>query len=309
MKDDGLELIKPSDSQELEVSSDNHEEALSKVKKTLENYFSSFDSLIGKSSEEVNKQGQLDYFLSRRFLLTAYNNLKNFDPSMHDHKDITEKLKVIQQLHRAYYNTGEKVNVPQLAFEMIFLRAQPEYVQYISDKEKYTSRISVLITAEQSLSSKISDKASQLKELSKNDKRQAEFQNDLKHLRGNYVDAVDEKATLDEKLAELTDIKFIYTEKYYGCFLAELSQLSKEYQKVIGKILNHKAYELDELIWKNAAKSKHIQAYFDESGIKGGYSTLTFLRYYLNTVDKQKLTDEHRELFKFLEYLENKNKA
>ena len=119
MKEVDLELVQPGDSLELEVVSDNDEEALSKVKKTLENYFSSFDSLIGKSSEEVSKQGQLDYFLSRRFLLTAYNNLKNFDPSIHDHKDITEKLKTIQQLHKAYYNTGEKVNIPQLAFEMI----------------------------------------------------------------------------------------------------------------------------------------------------------------------------------------------
>lgn len=303
MEDGGLEPININDSQE---SSDNNEEVLSKVKKTLENYFSSFDSLIGNSSKEVDKQGQLDYFLSKRFLMTAYNNLKNFDPSIHDHKDITEKLKIIQQLHKAYYNSGEKVNVPQLAFEMIFLRAQPEYVQFVSDKEKYTSRISVLKTAEQSLSSQIRDKASAQKELTKNDKRQAEFQNELKHLRGNYVDAVDEKATLDEKLAELTDIKVIYTKKYYGCFVGELSKLSKEYQKVIGKILNYKAYELDELIWKNAAKSKHIQAYFDESGIEGDYSTLTFLRYYLNTIDKKKLTDEHGDLFKFLEYLEQR---
>lgn len=302
------ESIKPSDYHELE-SFDNNEEPVLRVKKVLENYFNSIDSLIGRQSRSVEKEGELDYFISRRFLMTAYNNLRNFDPAVHDHKDIKEKLEVVKQLDKAYYASGEKADVPELAFEMIFLRSQPEYQQYISDKEKYLNRISVLTTAEESLSSQIKKKDAEQKKFKKSDKRQDVIQNELKHLRGNYVDAVDEKATLDEKLAALKDIKAIYTQKYFDSFVSELSKLSEEYQKVIAKILNHKAYELDELIWKNAEKSKGIQEYFRYSGIEGDYSTLTYLRYYLKTIDKSKSTDENRQLFKFLEYLEKAQKA
>jgi hypothetical protein len=103
----------------------------------------------------------------------------------------------------------------------------------------------------------------------------------------------------------MSDIKASYTEKYYEPFTKELLQLGVQYQKVIGKILNYKAYDLDQAIWKQASKSPIIQSYFANAGIQGDYSTVTFLHYYLRTLDKKKLRKEHTDLFKFLDYLEN----
>lgn len=288
--------------------SDSQENPASKVSDALENYFSSINSLVGEQNELIDSTKQLDYFLSRRFLMTAYNNLRNFDPAIHDHKDITEKLELIKQLHKAYYNAGEKVNVPELAFEMIFLRSQPEYLQYISDKQRCTDRITVLAIMEKSLLPQIQDREAEVKKLSKSDKRRKILEDKIKPLRGSYVDAVDEKASLAEELSALTDIKAIYTEKYFDAFVDALSKLSGKYQKVLSTILNHKAYELDELIWQNAAKSKLIQGYFCDAGIEGDYSTKTYLRYYLNSLDKKQLGDKQGQLIKFLNYLEKTEK-
>ena len=290
------------------VPTDDQEGTDQRVSKALEKYFNSINSLIGEQNGHINTKSQLDYFLSKRFLMTAYNNLKNFDPSIHDHRDITEKLKLIHQLHKAYYNAGDKAEVPQLAFETIFLNSQPEYHQFISDQERCVRRISVLTSMEQSLSPEIKGREAEIKKLKKNDKKRSKLEDELKPLRGNYVDAVDEKASTVEELAAMEDIKVTYTEKYYDSFINELSKLSEEFKNVLATILNFKAYELDELIWMNAARSKLIQEYFQEAGIDGDYSTLTYLRYYLNTLDKKKIGDEHDELFKFLEYLEKEQK-
>jgi hypothetical protein len=279
------------------------------VSEALQNYFNSVDFLMSKQPSTPDSKAQLDYFLSRRFLITAYNNLKNLDPALHDHKDIKEKLKVLQDLHKAYHTVNDKTSVPEVAFEMIFLRSQPEYIKYIQDKEEWINRIAVLGTLSESLYPEIQQREAELKKLAKNDKNRILLEDGIKPLRGNYVDAVHEKAVLTEKLAKMKDLKAIYTEKYFDSFASELSQLSKEYKKVLVKILNNKASELDDEIWKHASKSKLIREHFNDAGIEGDYTTRTYLGYYLNTLDKRQLGDEQIELFKFFNYLKEQQKV
>ena len=292
-----------NDSKEPEVLSIKKEGSTYSVSETLNNYFSSVENAIGEPPEIVNTKAQLDYFLSRRFLLTAYNNLKGLDPTLHDHKKIKEQLKILQNLHNAYYTVTQRVDIPHLAFEMIFLRSQPEYLNYISDKERCHDGISILSKLVNSLIPAIQKEEDELKKMT-NNKIRTELEDKLKKHRGSYVDAVHEKACLNEELAAIEDIKTIYTKKYFDSFKSELSQLQVQYKKMLSKILSYKAYELDNLIWKQAGTSKPIQEYFRDSGIKGDYSTKTFLRYYLNTLDKEILNEEQEELFKLLNYLE-----
>lgn len=273
------------------------------VSEALQNYFNSVEFIMKREPKPVGSKAQLDYFLSRRFLITAYNNLKNLDPALHDHKDIKEKLGALQDLHKAYNKVNDKESVPEAAFEMIFLRAQPEYIQHIKDKEEWISRISALSAITESLFHEIERRESELKKLAKNSKNRTELENAIKPLRGDYVDGIHERAQLVEKLAKMEDLKAIYTEKYFDSFATELSKLSKEYKKVLVKILNTKASELDYEIWKHASKSKLIREYFSEAGIEGDYTTVTYLGYYLKTLDKKQLGDEQAELFKFYNYL------
>lgn len=306
MKTDVLEYIKSVNQSELMEEEIDIQEPDSRVSDALNRYFSSINSLVEKESDSINQTKQLDFFLSKRFLMTAYNNLSNFDPAIHDHKDITEKLKLVRELEKAYHSAGDKVNVPELAFDVIFLRSQPEYIQYLSDKERCLTRISVASTLIQSLSPELQEREAQIKKLSKNSTKRKVLEEEIKPIRGKYVDSVDEKAKFTEELKALPDLKEIYTQKYFTSFIEELSKLSAEYKEVLGTILNFKASELDALIWENAANSKLIQEYFRDSGIYGDYCTETYLQYYLNTLDKSKLGAEQRELTEFLKHLGNK---
>ncbi|MBW6488919.1 hypothetical protein [Sulfurimonas sp.] len=279
------------------------EDSTYSVSEALQNYFNSVEFMMKREPKSADAKAQLDYFLSRRFLITAYNNLKNLDPALHDHKEIKEKLSVLQGLHDTYNTVSDKASVPEVAFEMIFLRSQPEYIQYLKDKENWISRVEALATVTESLFYEIEKREGELKKLAKNDKNRILLENSIKPLRGDYVDAIHERAQLVEKLAQIKDLKAIYSEKYFDSFADELSKLSKEYKKVLVKILNTKASELDYEIWKHASKSKLVREHFSEAGIEGDYTTMTYLGYYLKTLDMKQLGDEHVELFKFFNYL------
>ena len=305
IENDVLKSVEPLEKNISTDENDAQESPTYSVSQTLKSYF---NSIVGESQEIKGTKAQLDYFLSKRFLITSYNNLKNLDPSLHDHKDIKEKITVLNDLQKVYHTVSGSGEVSQIAFEIIFLRSQPEYMQCIKDKEVCVNRISVLATMISSLLPEIEQGEAELKKMAKKDKKRQVLEDKLKPLRGNYVDSIHEKAELEKQLTEMKDIKAIYTEKYFDDFVSKLSELSGEYKSILSKILNHKAYELDNEIWKHASKSKLIQGYFDDAGIEGDYSTKTFLTYYLSTLDKRQLGDDQVKLFKLLEYLKKQPK-
>lgn len=279
------------------------------IQQTLDSYFKPIDFLIGDPPEVVNTKEQLDFFLVRRFLMTAYNDLRSLDGSLHRDPEVTEKLETIQELQKAYRNVKDRVDKYKLAFEMIFLRSQPEYLRFIRHKEQCLSRISTLSAMEESLFPDIRKKEEEFKQIPlKEAAKRLKMEEELKKLRKSYVDVIHENAGIAEELSTIEDVKAKYTEIYYDEFVTELLKRASFYLKQLGQILNYRAYEFDSLIWNHAANSKSIKEYFASSGIQGDYSILTFLRYYLKTLDKEKLSEEQRELFRLQEYLERRRK-
>ncbi len=278
-----------------------------RIADALEAYYKPVESAIGQPPDIVKTKEQIDYFLSKRFLLTAYNNLKSFDSSLHDHTLVISKIGEIRKLEKAYHTSIDKLDVPQIAFESIFLRIQPEYQQYLKDKGRCNFRISILTTQLNEVLPEIESREFELQQLDKSEKeKRKQIEHELKVLRGASSDAAHERATLREELNDMQDVKAIFTEKYFKDFITELGKSGEVYKKIIKKILDYKAFELDEIIWRNASKSKLIREYFTESGIKGTYSTTTYLDYYLKNLDNKKLGEEATELSKLLVYLKSR---
>ncbi|MCW9026766.1 MAG: hypothetical protein OQJ77_05570 [Thiovulaceae bacterium] len=296
--------------EELKEDEDNIDKEVSTytVDEALKLYFNPIELVIGKPPSVINTKEQLDYFLSKRFLFTAYNNLRSLDPKIYEHSEIKQKINTIEDLYRAYNSLNEQIDIPQYAFEMIFLRIQPEYVKNQEEREKYLNAIPSLTELINSLESDLKSGEENLKTTT-NKKLRASQNEKLKKIRGVYVDAIHERACMKEELEELANIKRIYTKKYFKEFDKKLSILQVKYKDMISRILNYKAYDFDSYLWKKAVGSKSIKEYFKASGIKGIYSTETFLRYYLKTLDKDKLKDEQEELFKLLKYLESKKRT
>jgi hypothetical protein len=276
------------------------------VEESLKIYFDPIENVIGEPPSVINTKEQLDYFLSKRFLFTAYNNLRSLDPKIYEHSEMRGKINTIDELHKAYNSLSEQIDIPQYAFEMIFLRIQPEYVKNQEQREKYLNSIPRLTEIINSLESELKSGEENLKSAT-NKKLKASINAKLKKTRGVYVDAIHERACIREELEELPNLRQIYTKKYFKEFDKKLTILQVKYKDMIERILNYKAYDFDSFMWKSAVKSKSVKEYFKASGIKGTYSTETFLRYYLKTLDKDKLKEEQEELFKLLKYFENRS--
>jgi hypothetical protein len=276
------------------------------VDEALKIYFNPIENVIGEPPSIINTKEQLDYFLSRRFLFTAYNNLRGLDSKIYEHSEMKDKINTIEELHKAYNSLSEQIDIPQYAFEMIFLRIQPEYVKNQEQIEKYKSAIPSLTDLIESLEADLKTGYENLKKTT-NKKLQESMKTKLKKMRGVYMDAIHERACIKEDLEDLPNLKQIYTKKYFKEFDNKLSILKIKYKDMIARILNYKAYDFDAYLWKCAVKSKPINDYFKSSGIKGTYSTETFLRYYLKTLDTDKVRNEQEELFRLLEYFEKRN--
>lgn len=285
---------------------DEIEESTYTVDEALKLYFSPIKNVIGEPPSIINTKEQLDYFLSKRFLFTAYNNLRSLDPKIYEHNDMKDKINTIEELQKAYNSLDEYIDIPKYAFEMIFLRIQPEYVTNQEQREKYLNTIPTLTDTISSLEPDIKKFENNLKTTT-NKKLRDSLNIKLKKIRGAYTDAIHERACLKEELEELINLKNIYTKKYFKEFDKKLSITHVKYKDMIKRILNYKAYDFDSYMWQNATRSKPVKEYFKISGITGTYSAKTFLKYYLKTLDTDKLKDKQEELFKLLEYFENRS--
>ncbi len=273
---------------------------------TMNNFFAKLQETVGKykNYELQSKDETLDYFKIKRFLFTAYNNLLEIDSSLAD-GNLTEVYQNIQNVNEIYNIYKKSYMYPKIAFSTIFLR----YTRYKEAKKRLENNSAKMKSIKASLGImeiEIKEKMSELSKLNKDDIEAITLKQNVKHLRSLYVDAIDYIGTLREENEMLLPI----TDEYFASFFEEFNKkFESSYEKnikILIDILNSMAFLFDRFMWKKASLSKTIQKRFEESAIPYPYSSLTFLRYYLKTLDKSKLNEENQELFKLLEYLEKK---
>jgi hypothetical protein len=108
---------------------------------------------------------------------------------------------------------------------------------------------------------------------------------------------LDERYKRDMKL--LVEFEKEYREDFYKIF----QTAAVEYKREIVDILNAQAFLLDSELWQRAKESKAIRAHFHKAGISGTLNTKTYLRYYLDSLDPTKVTEETQKLYELYEYL------
>lgn len=278
------------------------------VKTTLDKFFSSLNKTVDKykNYQLQSIEESLDYFKIKRFLFTAYNNLLEIDSSLADGK-LTETYINIQDINSIYDIYKKSYMYPKIAFSTIFLRR----TKYKEAKIRIEMNILSMESLKASLpimESKLKINMKNLSHLEKDDSDVPDIRQSIKHIKRLYVDAIDKIGTLREE----NEILLPITNEYFDVFFEEFNEkFTYSYEKNIKSlidILDSMAFLFDRLMWEKASSSKPIIAYFKKSNIAYPYSCITFLRYYLKTLDKSKLSDENQGLFDLLEYLEKRNK-
>lgn len=278
------------------------------IEATMTKFFSSLQDAVDKYKDYQlqSDEEELDYFKMKRFLFTAYNNLLEIDISLAD-GGLTEMYRNIQEINSIHDIYKKSFIYPKIAFSTIFLK----HTRYKEAKRRLEKNISEMASIKSNLNtmeSELKRKIEELGNLQKDDEKYEPLRKTIRHAKRLYVDSIDRVGTLREENEVLLPI----TDEYFELFFEEFKKkFESSYEKNIRSlidILDSMAFLFDRMMWEKASSSKIIDRYFKEANISYPYSCLTFLRYYLKTLNKAKLTPENKELFDLLDYLEKRSK-
>jgi hypothetical protein len=271
-------------------------EATLSVDACIANYFAQVEPFIMRQLDVYDSRDKVDYFLLKRFLNTAFNNLQSLDGRLYfdnEIQDLRQTLKTAELIHN---DLTTKLRHSKFCFEVVFLGQQPEFIQNQSFRNYARKRMRNL--------QNIAETIAPVVEAHQADNPKA-LEPKLKETKKEYVETIHERANLSEKLRQFTHLRQLYTAHYYEPFTEAFAAKAKKYQELMRRILDVRVLELDRVLWKKAAESHSIRAFFKEAQITGGYSTRVYLRYYLKALDPSKMNPEHYALQELLHYLES----
>ncbi len=302
---DGNKNSKISDDIEKENITQTKEIELKKsIDECIEEYVSSYTKAIDDNAEDLKKKKQLDYQRMKRFMMTAYNNLMDIDPTLRI-SNLEESKNSLLNVEKIYEAFSKRMGFPmEVAYEEIFLHLQEDYMYFYNIVEDLKIAIEVSTKKAKSLNAKLKSQKELLKKIKKDTLEYTQILNEFKSENKKYADLMHNLSTSKDELKSLNIILKNFKDRYYEDFIGKFENIYVDYDKKLLNVLNAKCHELDTIMWEKAKVSKPLKKFFEESRIKGGFSTLTFLEYYLKSVDTTKeLSEENTKLFELLDYL------
>ncbi len=276
----------------------------SSVKVCVDQYFEHIEEDIHERTGYRDAKYRLDFLKMRRFLFTMYNNLTELDLHF-----VTPKIKMMRddllQMSAVYDDYKSKATYPEIAFEKVFLVRQEEYVKVREESSLTFAKLVNLRDTEARVAEMIAEKEVVIERTLRSSPVFEALDEEHKKLKSEYVDTVHMMATLDEIYHHNLELMLTFEQGYKESFFEIFHAASKAYREQILTILDAQAYLFDEQLWMQAQKSKAIQRFFEHSNIQGDFSSKTYLKYYLNSLDPDKVSTEQRELFKLYDYLES----
>lgn len=277
------------------------------VTECLNNYFEEIISTVYEYEAEFEAGESLDFLLMRRFLNTAYNNLRDMDSTFMDEYlvELRGDLKVLESVYQKFHKRN---SIPQVAYETIFLEQQITYQKY---KSRIDSNISELHTSKSTMKSlelQIKDVEREIR-TSTITKYIESKQIDLKRYNRYYVDTIHRSANLKDENIQLKESLAKFETKYIDEFVSVYSKEANKYDKFLREQLDGYAYEFDKKMWESAETSSSIRSFFKRANIDDDFSSKTFLKYFIKGLDETKFSKEHKRLYSLLEYLEGRAKV
>lgn len=295
----------------MNISNSNTEDALPEVittEEAIQGYFQDLQTKLSHFSTYQSETHQIDFLALRRFLITAYNNLTEIDMSLTDTSVFPIRNDVLK-LSQIYDQFKHRALHVKKAFFELFLDKHDVFVKCQKRLDKNKESIATYDIMIRTTDTSLEQVESEIKNVSKESEEYAELMKQLKVLRAKSVDSVHNKRKLEDDNIQLTLYLDSIINENEESFTKKFSSMSAVFEQEITALLNKAAYLLDLALWENARRSNMIRKYFSELPIGGDISSQTYLRYYLQTLDEEKLTGEHRILLKHLPYLESLKKV
>ncbi|WP_201352391.1 hypothetical protein [Hydrogenimonas urashimensis] len=277
------------------------------VDASIQMHFSDILKRVADNQELIRENRRLDFIRMNRFLTTAYNNLIEIDHSFENY-ELTEIKQQLQEAYGIYREFRKKTDFVQNAYEQVFLSKQIRYKELRAKLELNRTQIGKLNESAKSREVEIKEKSERLKHLAPQSEEYIYLYNEIKILKRAMVDAIHEVAKLTEENRLYSEMLDNFYKMHYDRFKELFGEFVETHDALLRKIQDVLAYKFDAMMWKKANRSKPIQNFFTKAGITDEFSAITYLKYYLKTLDASKLNQQNQELMELLHYLEKQTK-
>lgn len=273
-------------------------------KGVIDDYFGSVFQSLRPYRYFNDAQYGIDFTILRRFLLTTYNNLIEIDRDLYQTEltNIHKHLLILSDIYDGFKQKSKFVNQ---AFHELFLNRHHEYSAARNKLEsnlESIGRYEVLVRIAETAMKKL---LHILEKTPSNSLNYPIIQKKLKSARAKVSDAIHNKRELEEENFQLAQFLEVIVQENEENFREIFMTQAKVFDQKIVLLLNKAAYVFDVELWQKARKSKQIRNYFKRSNIKGQLTSFTYLKYYLQSLNSEKLSDEHKALFKIIPYLQS----
>lgn len=272
------------------------------IEECINKYFDRYLQKVRESMNLLERERTMDYFLMRRFFVTAYNNIVNLDSRVAGNKRINEILEEFQNVEKMYRTLVKYSKMDsRYVYEKIFLTFQPDYVKVLKVRQSQQKQLENAIKIESGLKEQIAKTEKKLKE---GEGEKEELEGKIKHHRTQHADTVQTISDCRKKIDFLNEMLAEFEERFSDDFLEINKNFTRDLGERLTKILDVLSYEFDYLLWDLAKNSVVVRQKFAEANVEGTYCSKTFLKYYLKNLDETKLSDYNASLIKLAEKLE-----
>jgi hypothetical protein len=282
-------------------------EASMDVEECIRMHFTDILRRIDDNRELMRENRRLDFIRMHRFLTTAYNNLIEIDHSFENY-ELAEVRQQMLEAYDTYRDFRAKTAYIQNAYQHVFLNRQMRYKELRAKLELNKAQIAKLSESAKNREQEIREKSAKLKTLAPQSDEYIYLFNEIKILKRAMVDAIHEVAKLTEENHLYVEMLDNFYKMHYDRFKKSFGAFVENHDALLRKIQDVLAYRFDALMWKKANRSKPIQNFFAQAGITDEFSAITYLKYYLKTLDTSKLNQQNQELLELLQYLEQRTR-
>lgn len=273
----------------------------------INSYFRTINAEVDGLAHYSSAEHAIDFGRLRRFLLTTYNNLLELDSTIRQSNVSTVKND-LTYLSGIYDEFRTRARYVKRAFHDLFLSKNKEFMEAQQKLETNKELI-----AQHETNIKLAQNALEnLERLATQTPPTSEYYPVIarkrKAAKAKIVDEIHHKRELTEENAQLIGFIEMIINENEESFSGKFSVQARKFDEKITILINKLAYTFDTQLWQSARKSKPIKDYFRRSHIKGRLSSITYLKYYLQSLNQEKLSDENRELFEIVEYLQSLRK-
>lgn len=270
----------------------------------IKQYFKKTNEQLKKFSEYESIPKTVDFLKLRRFLMTTYNNLIEIDLKLKE-SNLSTLHRDLMILSSLYDSFRQKSKYIKRAFHDLFLNRHEEFTaaqNKLESNKLSISKHNTNIDSAENAIEKLEHIANKTPIASEN---YPVIQLKLSRVKAIAVDEIHQKRTLEEENLKLIQFIDMIINENEESFTLKYVAEAQIFDRKITQLLNKIAYQFDMFLWKTARNSESVKNFFQQSNIKGKLSTLSYLKYYLQSLNNDNLSSENKSLIELVPYLES----